>query len=1135
MLKNIQFHIEQNNETQLSLEESVSKGIQSRLNENLNALQRYIPTLYNQVKAVNNSSKSIVCNKHGLLNIIDYQSGRVFYDEHPEREVNAQLEAYWSAPLRIETHNSDKSVSDSSVLVILGLGLGYHLEPMIRRSNAKHILIYEPEFSYFCSSLSAISWRDILSDAHKDKRALYLLTEKDGRGLFKDLTELAQHEDFSSFTVFKHYNHPVFDQLIYALQNRSWSEMGSWLVDSESLNSTTRYINSWPTHSIGKWTDEHLDTERFNSNIEAFKRYFPDIGEEFENYKPVSWFPKANDNGEVNVFLSPLESPFYSTSPIEEEKKVFGAFSRRPNKDGLIMGYTGKKLRKYLHYQMVLEMSPILDGISEQNGVLPSEIRSVIMFGLGVGYGLEQLCLEHDVEMLFVCEPNRDFFYASLFAIDWAEIITKQDKSGGRIYLNIGDDGSNLISDLLEQFHSIGPYVLASTYFYQGYYNANLVNAIGQLREQLKVIIAMGDYFDHAKYGIAHTKSTFQKRLPFMRGDSHQCLSLYQKELPVFVVGNGPSLDALIETINEHKHAAIIISCGTALQSLHRHGIQPDFHAEIESNRSTFDWAVRVGCLEFLKKITLISCNGIHPDTCGLYKDVLLAFKEGESATVSFTEALEDRTYKKLSFAYPTVTNFAFDFFTQVGFQQVYLFGVDFGFVDPHYHHSRKSGYYTENAEERYDYREENDTSIVIEGNFRKFVNTKYEFKVAKRVFEQSIPGGIDVYNVSDGAKIYGTKTLLPDNVFVAANALEKAEVISAFKERCFKVVSPEVFEDKFSSRFSSEHLVQELTSLMSVVNHPVTKRADVEHLITEQRELLVLSYKRKKSLLFFYLNGTLNYVNSALTRALLVVDDEQVIAVVKDLMVIWREKLSQMIRLLEYQEFSYDFISSFEMERRRLYMGLSTKVSIPKHGAIFPTTQRYQAYFSDALTKLGLENEFETSPEAPDYELCFKEMSTSATSRKILISDDNSVLQKYIKGEGLHSLLYLPGSMFDGDSPVCNNVIRCFIARLVVNSDISSSIVLPKVIVASTHDVRKYYNLEMFKDLNAYDCSNFLLFSSRILSNDSCFLEDGTRARYISRDICEEDLVAIQASEDELEEMREFRIQLFNSLAVHK
>ena len=108
----------------------------------------------------------------------------------------------------------------------------------------------------------------------------------------------------------------------------------------------------------------------------------------------------------------------------------------------------------------------------------------------------------------------------------------------------------------------------------------------------------------------------------------------------------------------------------------------------------SFDWASRIGDKDYLKQINFISCNGVHPDTVKLYKDTFLAFKEGESSTVFMKELFPELELPFLHFSYPTVSNFVINYVLELGFKQVYLFGVDLGMVDVNHHHSKSSGYY---------------------------------------------------------------------------------------------------------------------------------------------------------------------------------------------------------------------------------------------------------------------------------------------------------------------------------------------------------------------------------------------------------------------------------------------------------
>ncbi len=279
-----------------------------------------------------------------------------------------------------------------------------------------------------------------------------------------------------------------------------------------------------------------------------------------------------------------------------------------------------------------------------------------------------------------------------------------------------------------------------------------LLPAVDKLREDLRLIVAMGEYFEHSRFGTTHTKWAVENNIGFYRKSGVPELSRNLSEVAVFIVGNGPSLDNLL-------------SCGTALQAMHSNGIVPDFHAEVESNRATFDWASRIGDKEYLKQINFISCNGVHPDTAMLYQNTYLAFKEGESSTVFMKELFPELDIPYLHFAYPTVSNFVINYVLELGFKQVYLFGVDLGMIDVNHHHSKSSGYYKKDGDELFNHAERVDTSLVVRGNFRPYVNTKFEFNMSKSVIEKTLTAfsDADVYNLNDGAKIAGSPPLEQD------------------------------------------------------------------------------------------------------------------------------------------------------------------------------------------------------------------------------------------------------------------------------------------------------------------------------------------------------------------------------------
>ncbi len=948
MLKNIRLHLHEDEKVQDKIEQDNSDKLTQLFTRNVASFKRYMPSLASIVGQIPTQNISIFLNKDAQLNIVDYGTGRTLYGLHPQNEIKQQYELLTRHCTYVDLSSEDSPGSEEydpsrgikgckgylarvrqpilpdtvDVMVVMGIGLGDHLQLLLEDRVVKHLIIFEPELQYFKSSMFNIEWKSFFELAQQKGTSVYIQLQKDGRDLVANINELKEHFAIHDFYLYRHYNHPIFLSVELACLHKSWKSISEKGLDINLLSSAQDYAPTW-TEAIDSDKLNPPGEEknaRFEKNLQAFKKYIPLIYQEFHDYKPSNWLPAETPDGQINILKSDSMIAWHGDQPRQECVLSFNNYSQQPHKDGLIMGYTGTKLAHYSHYQFVQKTEKLLTDSEESKGELPAKIKSLIVFGVGVGYQLEYLIENHQVDKLFLCEPNRDFFYASLYAIDWHEIITSIDKLGGRLYLNIGDDGSNLFRDLLNQFYSIGPYILASTYFYQTYYNTALVEAIAQLREQLQIVIAMGEYYDHARYGIAHTKETIRRGYPFLQSKPEKRLRYEQREVPVFIVGNGPSLDSSFEAIKECADQAVIVSCGTALMPLYKNGIVPDFHAEIEQNRATFDWCARVGSFEFLKQVSLLSCNGIHPDTCDLFKDVFIAFKDGESSTVSALEVLGKDKYSELKFAFPTVSNFVLNLFSAMGFKQIYLIGVDLGFVNAENHHSKQSGYYTTEGKETYDYQKNNNTSIALKGNFRKRVFTKHEFKVAKSLLEESLRSHkLDCYNCSDGAYIEGTTPLKLEHLLLVTSDEAKQNALAGIKQEAFKSVRDyATFASRFNSKFNVDRLGLELEKFCQLSDKTIENREQVFQYVDKQKEMLFSSYRGQNSLLFYLLYGTVNYANALLSK---LAEAGSSIAVLNEARSHWEALLESVQHDVTQDVNKYDTSNLFVQNREEVFL----------------------------------------------------------------------------------------------------------------------------------------------------------------------------------------------------------------------
>ncbi|MDB2331057.1 DUF115 domain-containing protein [Alteromonas sp.] len=954
MLEDIRIHLDADEAQQRQREKLSAEEAIRNFRRNVSAFKAYVPSLAETIEQSKIRDISIFTNSKGEFNIVNYSNGLVFYNLNPEKEVAAQyveksrhctycditnsefefqpskgdVKSLLDVPSYASHQSQPPLEKDINVLVVMGIGLGWHIKTLVEQHNIKHIVIYEPEEQYFLASMYAMDWRATLESAKKKGTGLYFQLNNDGTSLASDIEELRMHAPVSGFYFYRHYNCNTFNALEHALLTSSWKQFSKNGISRQLRESQENILPIWSNPISLSSLEFAQKNDLFKNNIASFKRYVPNIASEFENYEPDYWLPVQDKKNNVNVVSGHSLTNWYSATPFADARVNFDSFSQYPNKDGLVLGYNGVKLKHYHHFQFVKQAEKLLKAAGDKMSKLPQQIKSLILFGIGPQ--LSTLFENNEVEKLFICEPNRDLFYASLYLIDWTELLENVDRAGGRLYINVGDDGSNLFRDLLNQFYSVGPYILANTYFYQTYHNTTMVHTISQLREQLQVVIAMGENFDHARYGIAHTKETLGRRYPLLGKKPASKLPLADKEIPVFIVGNGPSLDETISTIKALSERAIIVSCGTALMPLYKSGIVPDFHAEIEQNRSTFDWSCRINDFEYLKQVDLLSCNGIHPDTCALFRNTYIAFKEGESSTVSSLNILGEKNYEELQFAYPTVSNFAINLFTLLGFQQLYLFGIDLGFANKDKHHSMQSGYYDEKGQEKYSYSSRHNTSIVVPGNFKPTVFTKYEFKVSKAIIERTLAKvRVDCFNTSDGARISGTKPLRVDDILLVSTREEKDKVLAKVKGELFtSLCGDDDFFETYDAFYHQPTLKNQLEEFIGITQNVFESSDDAERYTERLKEKLLSSYQQGKSLLFYYLYGTVNFANSAFSKLLYSSEAEcDKVSRLNALREVWLGTLEAITGAILQEHQTFDHVSSFVPERETVFMREQSQV----------------------------------------------------------------------------------------------------------------------------------------------------------------------------------------------------------------
>lgn len=183
---------------------------------------------------------------------------------------------------------------------------------------------------------------------------------------------------------------------------------------------------------------------KFEENLLAFKKYFPDIFEKFQKYEPNEQFQFIlNDNGTANIIDYDTQVPMYSEDPIKQAIEQVNNNIKSP-----ILGKTNHSAVSaiqnpldFIHIDLMNKMGEVFGEAKanlRDNSCLEEKLPSLMLFGIGLGYHLPELIEKREISFINIIEPNEDYFFASLFVADWKNILESIDNNGSFLYLGVG-------------------------------------------------------------------------------------------------------------------------------------------------------------------------------------------------------------------------------------------------------------------------------------------------------------------------------------------------------------------------------------------------------------------------------------------------------------------------------------------------------------------------------------------------------------------------------------------------------------------------------------------------------------------------------------------------------------------------
>ena len=621
-------------------------------------------------------------------------------------------------------------------------------------------------------------------------------------------------------------------------------------------------------------------SKRFETNIQCFKKFIPDIASEFEHH--VSKTPMkfvCDKNGIPNLlFLQNNELFFKNSDPIDFCKKqvkslICGHASHRKFKGGIAT--EGCFQDKYLS-QIINEAKFEFKDFEPINKI--GYIPTAIVFGIGLGYQIAELLEQIEVQNLILIEPDKDIFYASLFSFDWDNLLNFF--SNNNLGLKIITEEKSCINEVINYIGNHGKF-LASNVVYYVHYTTDKTKELRKDVEKTLIDMTTGmGFIDDYLYGISHGCYSIINKKSFV----------IKKELPtdiqnhpVFIIGSGPSLDIDLSFIAKNQDKAIIIACGTAIDALYHYGIKPDFYANTERDPYIVQALETIPDKNFFNDIILLSSDVCHPLTVNKFKYTALFGKADEPLYKYLIENYPQ--YKSIQYVTsmnPLVGNMGVAAAVYLGFKNLFLFGIDCGTVIKGQAHSIKTTLYKE-----YGYSDdvvEYSSSEVVEGNFENLCGTNPLFQMSVRKIEEILKlnekKGIKCVNCSNGCKIkhtIPTHSTQLETEFNSKNIIDKAFLKKFFLEH--KVTSINLSEEQIYNLFKDQPIKKLCSNLIEFVSKKRNSITDYIWMMEEISEhLTYLKTTKEYFLCSSCIIPTLNHCFVVMTQALYLHADEDIV-----------------------------------------------------------------------------------------------------------------------------------------------------------------------------------------------------------------------------------------------------------------
>lgn len=537
-----------------------------------------------------------------------------------------------------------------------------------------------------------------------------------------------------------------------------------------------------------------MDFEKnYQNNMTFLKDFWPGVYENLLKANINDYQLVLNDNNEINISVNGnLLYPENIEESVNQQMEVFlkerPSYYRKPSWSA-ILG------EDYIHDEFIIGLEKESPYIKEKihfkdySHNLENYFPFLLIFGIGSGLHIQKLIEQSDeISDIIIVDESYEFLKISMHLFDWEPILKYFKKNHRTLHFVINDHPLEVSNNLLNIIFKNFPYY----FFYVTYLTHYNSDFFTKTKEEFLKKFNLGftglGFYDDELISLKHTIENIKDDKPIFK---------YTDKLPrhssAFIIGSGPSIDNDIKNIKNLQDKAVIFSCGTSLKILYENGITPDYHIEMERPPEMIKILEDNLPDEYLKTIDIIGLNVVYKALYDKFKSAKIFFRENDAGST-----LSPDNIPILGHCNPTVVNATITFASEIGFENIFLFGADMGYKDPNQHHSKSSPYYKGSLKDHYI----PSVEAKYNGNFNKnekFFSTDILLWCKQRV-ENCIVDyilrkkkSINYFNCSDGLDILRCSPIKSKNVTLKKD-LNKKDVLTSI-------------ENSFDRNFDSIHI----------------------------------------------------------------------------------------------------------------------------------------------------------------------------------------------------------------------------------------------------------------------------------------------------------------------------------------